>query len=106
MAMRKHPENCRDMAELRSLIDGLDRELVALLATRAACIDRAIALKSQQGLPARIEDRVEQVVANARAAAGVQGLDEALVATLWREIVEWSIAREERAMRGAGGAGE
>ncbi len=104
--MQARPEDCRDMAELRSLIDGLDRELVALLATRAACIDRAIALKSQQGLPARIEDRVEQVVANVRAAARAEGLDEALAATLWREIVEWSITREERALRGGGGTGE
>lgn len=102
MAMMLRPEDCRDMDELRSLIDRLDHEMVGLLAARAACIDRAVALKSGAGLPARIHDRVEQVVANARAAAADRGLDAGLVETLWREIVEWSIAREERAFADAG----
>ncbi|MCV2865655.1 chorismate mutase, partial [Defluviimonas sp. WL0075] len=48
------------------------------------------------GLPARIEDRVEEVVAKVRARAEADGLDPALVEDLWRRLIEWSIAREER----------
>jgi isochorismate pyruvate lyase len=87
------------MAEVRAEIDRLDRELVALLARRAAYIDRAAALKRSEGLPARIEERVREVLGNARAAAEARSLDPALVDRLWRCIVEWSIAREERTLR-------
>ena len=94
MTMTPHP----DMAPVRAEIDRLDRELVALLVDRAACIDRAIAVKSASGLPARIGPRVEEVVANVRAAAEDGGLDAAFVEALWREIIEWSIAREDNVL--------
>ena len=84
------------MRELRSAIDALDRELARLLARRAALIDRASQLKPGEGLPARIEERVEEVAENARKNAEAAGLDPDFAETLWRRIIEWSIAREER----------
>jgi isochorismate pyruvate lyase len=86
------------MAELRTEIDRIDAELVALIARRVACIDRAVELKRAVGLPARIGPRVEQVAGNARAAAATWGLDPAAVEALWRTIIEWSIARETKAL--------
>jgi len=96
------PETCRSMTELRTLIDDLDGRIVDLLAARGACIDRAVDLKRAAGLPARIDARVEEVVANARRAAEARGLDPDLAERLWREIIEWSIAREDRAFTEAG----
>lgn len=96
----RRPENCANMAELRRVIDGLDAELIELLARRAACIDRAIQLKPKEGVPARVAERVEEVVANVRRRAAAEGLDEALVERLWRDLIEWSIARESRALGG------
>lgn len=90
------PDDCSTMAELREEIDALDRRLVALLAHRARYIDRAVALKTREGLPARIDDRVEEVVANAKAAAKAEGLDPALAEGLWRDLIEWSIRREAK----------
>ena len=87
------------MKELRLQIDRMDRELVALLTKRACYIDRAIALKSENGWPARIPERVEEVVMNARAEAEGQGLDPDLVEDLWRRLVDWSIAREAQVIR-------
>lgn len=84
------------MADVRAGIDALDRELVQLLRRRADYIDRAIAAKQGNGWPARIPERVEQVVANARAEAAARGLDADLVEGLWRQLIDWSIAREER----------
>ncbi len=99
--MTSDPATCAAMAEIRADIDRLDRELVALLARRAGCIDRAVEVKRRERLPARIGPRVEEVVANARAEAVAAGLDPAFVEALWRRIVEWSIAREERALEEA-----
>lgn len=96
--MNRDPAACTTMSELRAIIDALDEDIVALLAKRAACIDRAVEIKRQAGLPARIDDRVEQVALNARDRAARAGLDPAFVEGLWRQLIEWSIAREERAL--------
>jgi isochorismate pyruvate lyase len=86
------------MQELRVQIDALDAQLVAGLAARAGYIDRAIILKQTEGMPARIADRVEQVVDRVRARADVEGLDAGLVEDIWRRLIEWSIAREEQVL--------
>ncbi|MCB4458579.1 chorismate mutase [Leisingera sp. McT4-56] len=93
------PQDCQSMAEVRAQIDRLDIELVQLLAVRAGYIDRAIQLKQLNGWPARIPERVEEVVMNARAAAEGEGLDPDLIEHLWRQLVDWSIAREARVIR-------
>jgi isochorismate pyruvate lyase len=86
------------MDELRREIDILDRQLVGLLARRSAMIDHAVTLKRAAGLPARINARVEAVISNVRAAAGDAGLDPDLPERIWRELIEWSIAREDAAL--------
>lgn len=94
----KAPADCQTMQDLRVQIDLLDAEIVAKLAARAGYIDRAIQLKQIEQMPARVEDRVEQVVERVRARALVEGLDPALTEDLWRRLIEWSIAREERVL--------
>ena len=94
----KAPADCQTMQDLRVQIDLLDAEIVAKLAVRAGYIDRAIQLKQIEQMPARVEDRVEQVVERVRARALVEGLDPALTEDLWRRLIEWSIAREERVL--------
>ncbi|WP_116132406.1 chorismate mutase [Tropicimonas sp. IMCC34043] len=93
---RRPPESCETMAELRAQIDALDEVLVTLLAERARHIDRAAQIKAGAGLPARIEARVEEVVAHVRGKAAETGLDADLAEGLWRAMIEWSIAREAR----------
>ena len=86
---------CSTMAELRAEIDRIDAALVDLLAERITYIDRAAELKPALGLPARIDDRVEEVVAKVRASAVARGVDPDLAEALWRRLIDWSIAREE-----------
>ncbi|PQV56356.1 isochorismate pyruvate lyase [Defluviimonas denitrificans] len=83
------------MAELRAEIDRIDAGLVDLIAERITYIDRAAELKPALGLPARIDDRVEEVVAKVRASAVARGVDPDLAEALWRRLIDWSIAREE-----------
>lgn len=84
------------MTELRQSIDALDRHLVEMLAKRFAYIDRAAELKSAAGLPARIPERVENVIANIRAHAMDLGLDPNLLEKFWRDMIEASIMWEEQ----------
>lgn len=86
------------MAELRAEIDRVDVALLRLFAERARYIDRAAEIKAVVGLPARIEARVEQVVANVRQHAEVEGVSPDLAEKLWRKMIEWSITREEASL--------
>jgi len=92
--VRRSPEACSSMDELRVEIDRIDSELVALIAERARFIDRAIVLKQREGLPAFIPERVEEVVANVRRLAGELGAPEHVVETLWRVMIDEFISIE------------
>ena len=89
------PNDCNTMTELRGTIDTFDAEIMSLLSKRAECIDRAITLKSLESLPARIDDRVEYVAMRARENAVKLGFDPDLAENIWRQLIEWSIEREE-----------
>ena len=91
----KTPTECITMADIRAEIDRLDSALIDLFAARAAYIDRAAQIKTGVGLPARINDRVEQVIDNVRRHALAKGLPPEPYETIWRGLVDWSIAREE-----------
>lgn len=97
----RDPQDCTSMAHVRAEIDRLDAELVALFAQRTAYIDRAAAIKAGIGMPARVGDRVEEVVANVRAHAVAHGLPPDTLEKLWRKVIDWSIAREEAVLADA-----
>lgn len=96
------PQDCRDMTELRVEIDALDGELIALLARRVSYIDRAVEIKSRDGLPANVQSRVEEVILKVKIQAEKHGFSPELTEKLWREMINWSIAREEQALNTKG----
>ena len=59
------------------------------------CVDEVIGLKQANRLPARIDARVEEVVANVRAKADALGAPPDLAETVYRAMIEWVIAHEE-----------
>jgi tRNA/rRNA methyltransferase len=91
----RNPAAAASMEALRAGIDALDEALLDLFAQREAHIERAAALKAENGWPARIPDRVEAVVAHVRRGAEARGLDPALFDTIWRLVIERAIALEE-----------
>lgn len=89
-----------DMPSVRAEIDALDERLIAMLAQRSRLIDRAARIKTVESLPARIDWRVEEVVANARRHAAREGLDPDLIEALWRQIIDAAIDQEDRHLKG------
>jgi isochorismate pyruvate lyase len=87
------PEDCSNMTEVREGIDTLDREIVALIATRMRYMVAAARIKSHRD-DVRDERRKAEVVANARRAAAELGVPPDLVEALWEALVEGSIAYE------------
>lgn len=85
--------DCTTMIEVRAGVDQVDRDLVALLARRFAYMDAAARIKPAR-TAVRDEARKAQVIANAVAAAEAAGVPEPIVADLWEQLVEASIAYE------------
>jgi isochorismate pyruvate lyase len=89
----KAAADCADMAQLRTVIDAVDAQLVRLLAQRQAYIERAAALKTDRAT-IRDEGRIEEVVEKVMAEAKKAGLSPAIAESVWRVLIERSIAHE------------
>ena len=87
-----------EMSDIRRIIDELDDELVALLAKRQQQIERAARVKPALGIPARVPERVDEVMARVLGAARREGLSVEVAMNLWTAVIEWSIHYEERLM--------
>jgi isochorismate pyruvate lyase len=86
------------MSVIRKEIDRIDEGLVKLLAERQRWVEKAVTVKTRDGLPARDEARVRQVIDHVRVLARAHNVDPALAEAMWTEMVEWFIAYEERSM--------
>jgi isochorismate pyruvate lyase len=87
------PNECQSMTDVRAGVDALDRQLVALLATRFGYMRAAARIKPKRG-HVRDEARKKQVIDGARLAAQEHGLPADAIASLWDDLVEASIAYE------------
>ncbi|WP_296716770.1 chorismate mutase [Erythrobacter sp.] len=87
------PADCTTMAEVRVGVDALDRELVALLATRFGYMRAAARIKQSRGA-VRDEARKASVIAAAVAEAEAHGIPGDVVGDIWERLVEGSIAYE------------
>lgn len=82
-----------DLEQLRSQIDALDKELLALLSRRAALAVEVGEVKKREGSPLFRPDRVAQVLAKITAANPGPFKKEHIEA-IWREIMSASLALE------------
>ena len=87
------PANCTVMTQVRAGVDEVDRQLVALLARRFDYMDAAALIKPTRGA-VRDEWRKADVKAKVDAAAARAGVDRELVARLYEDLIETSIAHE------------
>jgi isochorismate pyruvate lyase len=89
----KDPEACQTMIDVRAGVDALDRELVALLATRFGYMRAAARIKQSRDA-VRDEARKTSVISAAVAEAEGSGVPVDVVADIWERLVEGSIAYE------------
>ncbi len=87
------PEDCTTMLEVRAGVDALDRELVALLATRFGYMRAAARIKPSREA-VRDEERKARVIAAAVAEAEARGIPGDVIGDIWEQLVESSIAYE------------
>jgi isochorismate pyruvate lyase len=93
MQASPEPEDCQTMTEVRAGIDAIDRQMVSLIARRFRFMDAAARIKPDRGV-VRDEERKAEVLANVDRAAEQAGVDRALMAGIYEELIERSIAHE------------
>jgi isochorismate pyruvate lyase len=81
------------MTEVREGVDATDRELVELLERRFSYMQAAARIKQDRGA-VRDEERKTAVIAAATERARAAGLPDRVIAELWEQLVEASIAYE------------
>ena len=87
------PEACTTMTDVRAGVDDVDRRIVALIARRFGYMDAAARIKPDRGA-VRDEERKAAVKAKVEAAADEAGVDRALMARIYEDLIETSIAHE------------
>jgi isochorismate pyruvate lyase len=89
----RDPAECSTMTEVRAGVDDVDRQVVALVNRRFGYMEAAARIKPDRSA-VRDEWRKADVLAKVDAAAAVHGVDRALMARLYEDLVETSIAYE------------
>jgi isochorismate pyruvate lyase len=87
------PADCTTMTEVRAGVDAVDRQIVALFATRFGYMDAAARIKPTRDA-VRDEWRKADVKAKVDAAAAEAGVDRSLLSRLYEDLIETSIAHE------------
>jgi isochorismate pyruvate lyase len=93
MSEIRNPADCTTMAEVRSGVDDVDRRVVELLKRRFGYMDAAARIKPDREA-VRDEWRKADVLAKVDAAAAELGVDRTLIARIYEDLIETSIAHE------------
>jgi isochorismate pyruvate lyase len=87
------PEACESLEDVRGAIDGLDREILSLLGTRARYVAAAARFKTDpRGV--RAPERQKAMLARRRDWAEEEGLDPDFVEGLYESIVSHFVGKE------------
>ena len=87
------PADCTTMTEVRAGVDDVDRQVVALLKRRFGYMAAAARIKPDRSV-IRDEWRKADVLAKVDTSADQLGVDRALMARIYEDLIETSIAYE------------
>ena len=90
-----NPQACQTLADVRAGVDAVDLDLVSLIAERFGYMQAAARIKTERGA-VRDEARKRAVIDHAVAEGKARGIPDGLIAALWEQLVEASIAYELR----------
>lgn len=76
----------RELSEVRQRIDGLDRQIVELIAERQKWVLKAGSLKNDEQA-VRAPDRVEQIIGKVRSLAAESGASPEVVEATYRALI-------------------
>jgi isochorismate pyruvate lyase len=87
------PDACTTMTQVRAAVDEIDRRIIGLIAERFRYMDAAARIKTERS-QVRDDWRKADVLAKVDSAAAETGIDRALAARFYEDLIEFSIAHE------------
>lgn len=89
----RSPQQCRDMQDIRSEIDAIDRQIIALLGQRIGYVEAAAAFK-RDASAVRADERVNAMIRVRRQWAEEEQLPPDLIEKMYRTLVDGFIQHE------------
>jgi isochorismate pyruvate lyase len=89
----KSPEECKNMAEIRSEIDALDRQVISLLGQRFAYVKAAAKFKTDE-TSVKAPERFQTMLQERRIWAEAEGLNPDAIEKLYEDLVTHFIEEE------------
>jgi isochorismate pyruvate lyase len=89
----KTPEQCENIADIRTEIDRRDRQIVALLGERLKYVRAASQFKTSEA-SVRAVERVRNLLQDRRTWASEEGLDPELIEKMYRDLLTFFIEEE------------
>jgi isochorismate pyruvate lyase len=86
----KPPEACKDMAEIREAVSGLDHDIIALLGKRLAYVKSAVRFKPDEE-SIRNPDHWARFFAERRTWAEAEGYDPDVIEAMYRTLYDYTI---------------
>ncbi len=86
----------RKLELLRDEIDGIDRDIVSLLARRLDVVEKVVSLKKSNNLPVYHPAREEYLISNRRSQSREAGLNPDFVEEIFRSIIRQSRIKQSR----------
>ena len=84
-----------ELEELRKNIDGLDKQVLEILAKRMELVSKIAQYKKEKGIALKQPEREKQLIERSRAIAKELGLSKDFVESLYRAIINESLKIEE-----------
>jgi len=91
----KTPPDCRTKSDIRREIDRLDEAILQLFAERQGYVRRMAELK-QHPSEAFDADRIETMLEALRKRSADLGFEPDQAEKIWRAVIDWNVAFEER----------
>lgn len=89
----KTPEQCENLADIRTEIDRRDRQIVALLGERLTYVRAASQFKTSEA-SVRAVERVRNILEQRRQWASEEGLDPEVIEKMYRDLLTFFIEEE------------
>lgn len=97
----KTPDQCESMADIRSEIDRLDRQVVALLGQRFAYVKAASQFKKSE-ITVRAPERLQTMLQQRRVWAEEEGLNADAIEKMYQDLVNYFIDEEMKHWKQSG----
>jgi isochorismate pyruvate lyase len=95
----KNPEDCKNINEIREIIDELDKDIIKLISIRKNYVVKAAEFKKNTE-EVKADDRVKKMITTRRDWAKSYGINEDLIENIFRMLVNYFINEELHKFKG------